>query len=152
LRRILNLYVTSVQLDNLTGDMKAQSHTGEVMPIVCLVKTVEDSLTLVRRYAYTLIGYREPYAPTVSTQFDPYRPTVGAELDGIVKQVGNHLLEPHRIDHCFELLRSIKVERVAGVVLLLSKCRLDKSNQVGCHRFDPQLSGFNLRGIEQARH
>src|SRR5436190_6087021 len=100
-------------LDDLSGDVEAEAHAGQVACTVSLAKAVEDILPPVRRNAHTLISYGQPDAAIVTVlQTDRHDATLGTELDCIVKQIGNDLLKPHRIDHGLELLRARNDKRV----------------------------------------
>jgi len=133
--------------------VEAEAHAGQVARAVSLTKTVEDILPPVGRNAHTVIGYGQPDAAIVTVfQTDRHDATLGTELDRIVKQIGNDLLKPHRIDHGLELLRASNDKRVGGSAKLLCERHVDKRDEVGSFRFDPQLASLNLRGIEQTHH
>jgi len=118
-----------------------------------LMKPLEDRLPLLRRNAHTLIGDGQPDAALVVVpQSDRHAATVGTELDGIVQQVGQDLLKPHRIDHGLELCRALKDKGVVGIVMVWRERRVDQWDEIGADRLNAQHAGLVLRRIEQAHH
>ena len=109
-----------MQVDNLPGDIEAKAHAGQVIVVMSLVKPVKHGFTLLGWNAHTLISDRKlDGAVVVLVELDCHAATSGTVLDGIANQIRDDLLEPHRIDHCLQVIRAVKDKHVGGADLLL---------------------------------
>src|SRR5437660_668074 len=89
-------------LDDGAADVQAEthaSHSSEVLPGMSLIEALEHVRPMLRRNADAMVAHAQQQGRLVGTgQLYVDGSTVGAVLDRVVDEIGDHLLEPHRVD------------------------------------------------------
>ena len=152
--RCIDLNGTPVHLHNPAADVQAESHAcyaREVLPGVRLVEAFEDVRPMLRRNADAVVAHAQLQAALIGTgQLDIDGTTVRAVLDRVVDQIGDHLLESHRVNRRQAALRRLdgngvpRTARSGGV-----HRRAHQRREIGRLGVDGQSASIQTRGVQQ---
>ena len=122
-----------------------------MLPGVRLVKAFEDLRPMLRWNANAVVAHAQLQAPLIGTgQLDIDRATIWAVLDRVVDQIGDHLLESHRVNRRQAALRRLdgngvpRTARSGGV-----HRRAHQGREVGRLGVHGQSASIQTRGVQQ---
>ena len=141
--------------DDLAGDRQPKTNARkERARLAGAAERFEDSITLFGWNPHALVGDSNDRLGVLGERGHDHASPTGGVLDGIAHQVGEHLLDPRRIEVRDQRFRGLdEDEFVRGCDRPIEFDHL-ADNRTNVERLPPQLEapGFDPRRIEQIAH